>query len=81
MSSTDTGLHVPGAPPERPGDPPPPLVEAQHPHWLERLQRARPRHAAITRNLQTWSNYKSWAEQMRDAWEPGSVEEPPAAKK
>jgi hypothetical protein len=39
------------------------------------MQRVRPRHAAITRNLQTWSSYKSWAEQVRDTWESGSSED------
>ncbi|MBV8340860.1 MAG: hypothetical protein JO173_00600 [Gammaproteobacteria bacterium] len=37
-------------------------------NWLERMQRARARQAAITRNLYTWSNYKSWADQVRDSW-------------
>jgi len=32
------------------------------------MQRARARQAAITRNLYTWSNYKSWADQVRDSW-------------
>ena len=36
--------------------------------WLDRVQRARGRHAAITRNLYTWSNYKSWAERVKDSW-------------
>jgi hypothetical protein len=36
--------------------------------WLDRMQRARARQAAITRNLYTWSNYKSWADQVRDSW-------------
>jgi hypothetical protein len=36
--------------------------------WLEQMQRSRTRHAAITRNLYTWSNYKSWAEKMRHDW-------------
>jgi len=36
--------------------------------WLEHMQRSRTRHAAITRNLYTWSNYKSWAEKMRIDW-------------
>jgi len=43
--------------------------------WLDRMQRARARHAAITKNLYTWSNYKSWADKMRDNWE----EEDPSA--
>jgi hypothetical protein len=30
----------------------------------------RGRQAAITRNLHTWSNYKSWAEKVRSTWEP-----------
>ena len=34
------------------------------------MQRARARHAAITKNLSSWSNYKSWAEQVKDSWEP-----------
>jgi hypothetical protein len=33
------------------------------------MQRARTRHAAITRNLYTWSNYKSWADQVKGSWE------------
>jgi hypothetical protein len=37
--------------------------------WLDRMQRARVRHAAITKNLYTWSNYKNWADKMRDSWE------------
>jgi hypothetical protein len=39
------------------------------------MQRARARHAAITKNLYTWSNYKNWADKMRDNWE---VEDPNA---
>jgi hypothetical protein len=37
-------------------------------NWLDRMQRARARHAAITRNLCTWTNYKNWADQVRDSW-------------
>jgi hypothetical protein len=40
------------------------------------MQRARARHAAITKNLYSWSNYKNWADKMRDNWE----EEDPNAK-
>jgi hypothetical protein len=39
--------------------------------WLDRMQRARVRHAAITKNLYTWANYKSWAERVKDSWEEG----------
>jgi hypothetical protein len=37
-------------------------------NWLDRMQRARARQAAITRNLYTWSNYKNWADQVRHSW-------------
>ncbi len=37
-------------------------------NWLDRMQRARARQAAITRNLYTWTNYKNWADQVRDSW-------------
>jgi hypothetical protein len=40
------------------------------------MQRARARHAAITKNLYSWSNYKNWADKMRDNWE----DEDPNAK-
>jgi hypothetical protein len=40
------------------------------------MQRARARHAAITRNLYTWSNYKSWADRMRDSWEEEGADAP-----
>ena len=53
--------------------------------WLDRMQRARARHAAITKNLYTWSNYKSWADRMRDSWDekgapPQAGQKPPAKK-
>ena len=47
--------------------------------WMERMQRGRGRHAAISRNLSTWSNYKNWAEKVRGSWEPDG--ETPAAPK
>ena len=47
--------------------------------WLDRMQRARARQAAITRNLYTWSNYKSWADQVRDSWQGGDSGLKPAA--
>ena len=39
--------------------------------WLEHMQRTRGRHAAITRNLYTWTNYKSWADKVKNSFEPG----------
>jgi hypothetical protein len=38
-------------------------------NWLDRMQRARARHAAITKNLYTWSNYKSWADRVKGSWD------------
>ncbi len=40
--------------------------------WLQHMQRTRGRHAAITRNLYTWSNYKTWADKVRTSWDPDS---------
>jgi len=70
MSSSDRGRDgAPGAP----RDPGPnangPGSGDAYANWLDRMQRARARQAAITRNLYTWSNYKSWAEQVRGSWE------------
>ena len=47
-------------------------------NWLDRMQRARARQAAITRNLYTWSNYKNWADQVRDSWVDTPPESPAA---
>jgi hypothetical protein len=30
---------------------------------------ANPRHAAITRSLYSWSNYKSWSDKVRSTWD------------
>jgi hypothetical protein len=53
------------------------------------MQRARARHAAITKNLYTWSNYKNWADRMRDSFEdepaakpdPNATQKPPPFKR
>jgi DNA-binding NarL/FixJ family response regulator len=37
--------------------------------WTARMQRGRGRHAAISRNVNTWSNYKSWSDKVRQSWE------------
>jgi hypothetical protein len=55
--TTPTGTSSPTAP----ADP--------YSNWLDRMQRARTRHAAITKNLYTWSNYKNWADKVKDSWE------------
>lgn len=43
--------------------------------WPDRLplppqtQPANPRHAAITRSLYSWTNYKSWTDKINKSWE------------
>lgn len=73
MSSSDRGRNgMPGARPDlSPPAKTPGPADAADPYasWLDRMQRARARHAAITKNLYTWSNYKNWAERMRDSFE------------
>ena len=39
--------------------------------WLARRQLRRGRQPAISRNLSTLVNYKTWAEQVSGDWEPG----------
>jgi len=68
MSSNDRGRgDAPGAQREVPPAGAPTGADA-YANWLDRMQRARARQAAITRNLYTWSNYKNWADQVRDSW-------------
>lgn len=38
-------------------------------NWLDRVQRSRGRHAAITKNLYTWSSYKNWSDRVKDSWD------------
>ena len=70
MGSSDRGRDdAPGTHPE-PAPTGNPTGDADaYANWLDRMQRARARHAAITRNLYTWSNYKNWADQVRDTWQ------------
>jgi hypothetical protein len=81
MSSSDRGRgDTPGShdTSRSPGATPGPTADGADPYanWLDRMQRARARHAAITKNLYSWSNYKNWADKMRDNWE----DEDPNAK-
>ena len=71
MSSSDRGRDdTPGAHREAPAPAGNPTGGADaYATWLDRMQRARARQAAITRNLYTWSNYKNWADQVRDSWQ------------
>jgi hypothetical protein len=69
MSSSDRGRgETPGAQRDTPSSGNPTGGPDAYANWLDRMQRARARQAAITRNLYTWSNYKSWADQVRDSW-------------
>lgn len=38
-------------------------------NWLSRVHKPGGRHAAITRNLYSWNNYKSWADKVRNSWD------------
>jgi hypothetical protein len=38
-------------------------------NWLDRSVPSNPRHAAITRSLNSWSNYKSWTDKVRGSWD------------
>ena len=72
MSSSDRGRSdIPGLRPDLtpPAKTPGPADAADpYANWLDRMQRARARHAAITKNLYTWSNYKNWADRMKDSF-------------
>ncbi|MDR2214471.1 MAG: hypothetical protein LBE59_01360 [Nevskiaceae bacterium] len=37
--------------------------------WAARTQGSQDRHAAISRNLASWANYKSWSERMKKTFE------------
>ena len=74
MSSSDRGRDPPPLPPVRTDSAPVakpgvPKDSDAYATWLDRMQRARARHAAITKNLYTWSNYKNWADRMKDSFE------------
>ena len=88
MSSSDRGRNDPttvrpdSTPVAKPLTPPPPPKDSDaYATWLDRMQRARARHAAITKNLYTWSNYKSWADKMKDSWDDEAAAAPPPPKK
>jgi hypothetical protein len=72
MSSSDRGRNdtpPPHADAASTAQPAAPKDSDAYATWLDRMQRARARHAAITKNLYTWSNYKNWADKMKDSWE------------
>lgn len=49
-------------------------------NWADRMQRTRGRHAAITRNLYTWSSYKNWTEKVKDSWQEEAADKEPGKK-
>jgi hypothetical protein len=56
------------------GDNAGPVVRAGAPrdtqrNWHPPPPPANPRHAAITRSLNSWSNYKSWTDKVRSNWD------------
>jgi len=70
MSSTDRRGNAPSKQKEPPSSGPASTDQAEpFPDWLDRMHRARGRHSAITRNLNTWSSYKNWADRMRESFE------------
>jgi hypothetical protein len=95
MSSSDRGRNDPSqvrsdaTPAVKPAahSAPPIIVPAKegdaYATWLDRMQRARARHAAITKNLYTWSNYKNWADRMKDTFddEPAPATPPGSLRK
>ena len=72
MNKTDPPLRPAGLKTAADGTPAPEGGAEAYARWLQHMQRTRGRHAAITRNLYTWSNYKSWADKVRISWDPDS---------
>jgi hypothetical protein len=74
-STRDRGNLAAPAPQAVPGAEPAPVLAPvgvtpdQYSNWLDRTQRARARHSAITQNLYSWANYKNWADRMRTSWD------------
>jgi hypothetical protein len=42
---------------------------AKERNWLDRTPPSNPRHAAITRSLYSWTNYKNWTDKVRSNWD------------
>ena len=82
MSSSDRGRDNAPAAQREPAPTASPTGGADaYANWLDRMQRARARQAAITRNLYTWTNYKNWADQVRDPWSNTDGNAPPNGAK
>ena len=65
MSNNDPHRDDLSATGERPG----PGSSELYAEWAARVKKGRGRHAAISRNLNTWSNYKTWSDKIRQGWE------------
>jgi hypothetical protein len=71
-SNRDRGMPPAPNPKAAPGADPAsgfPVAPDSYSNWLDRTQRARARHSAITQNLYSWANYKNWADRMKHTWE------------
>ena len=44
-------------------------LDRAHPSSPSTQQPASSRHAAITRSLNSWSNYKSWTDKVKSSWD------------
>ncbi len=53
------------------GGKPPPAVADPYESWIEKMQRGRGRHSAITRNLYNFASYKTWADKMKGSFDDG----------
>lgn len=73
MSNNDPHRDDLSATGERPG----PGSTELYAEWAARVKKGHGRHAAISRNLNTWSNYKNWSDKIRQGWESDS---PPKKK-
>jgi hypothetical protein len=49
----------------------PPAVADPYESWIEKMQRGRGRHSAITRNLNNFASYKTWADKMKGSFDDG----------
>ena len=74
MSTSNRERGIPAAPepqvaPSAGATPVLPVPPDSYSNWLDRTQRARARHSAITQNLYSWANYKNWADRMKTTWD------------
>jgi hypothetical protein len=70
-SNRERGIPAPPEPKLTPSAVTPalPVPPDSYSNWLDRTQRARARHSAITQNLYSWANYKNWADRMKTTFD------------